>query len=330
MRFTVDHLLAPTSFSQFCEAWYEKRPFFIGRKAAGYYDGVLTLDALNAQLRLDEEDGEDLFARLYAGHPVAIPSDELPLRHEIERAFHAPVTTRVCLIPGGQRAAGGGQDTFMLQFAGTTEWIVRDGRRKNVMNTTLRPGDLLYVPEKVTHEARSSDALSAHIAFTLEKFTYADLLRQIADNAHASAWLRKSLPPDFRSVACNDEFLHHVHEFFDDADLPAYVERMHSDFAEERPPDSTHRLADYVKLPSAGAETRFRKRSGLWPELANGGDKVELTFHRKSLEFPAEAAESLRAMIDAEEFAASALPGKVDANLALCRTLVREGFLTIV
>ncbi len=330
MRFTVDQLLAPFSFSQFCEEWYEKRPLFIGRELSSYYDELLTLDALNARLRLDEEDEEDVFARLYAGQPVAIPSDELALRHEIERAFRAPVVTRVCLIPGGQRAAGGGQDTFILQFAGTADWIVRDGRRKAVINTTLEPGDLLYVPGKFTHEARSSDALSAHITFTLEKFTYADLLRQIANNAHASAWLRKSLPPDFRSVASNDEFLRHVHEFFDDADLPAYLERMHSDFAEERLPDSTNRLADYLNLPSAGAATRFRKRGGLWPELTNGGDKVELTFHRKSLELPAAAAESLRVMIDADEFAVNALPGKVDANLALCRTLVREGFLTIV
>ncbi|HJQ38227.1 MAG TPA: cupin domain-containing protein [Thermoanaerobaculia bacterium] len=323
MRFTVDRLLEPFSFSQFCEEWYEKRPLFIGRKSPAYYDGVLTLDALNAQLQLDQEDEEDALARLYAGHPVAIPY-ELPLRHELERVFHAPVASRVYLMPagGGRRAAG--SDAFILQFAGTTEWVVRD------LTATLEPGDLLYVPGKFRHEARPSNALSAHIAFTLEKFTYADLLRHIADNAHASEWLRKSLPPDFRSVAASDEFLRHVHEFFDDADLPAYLERMHSDFAEERVPDSTNRLADYVSLPSIGAASRFRKRLGLWPELTNGGDKVELTFHRKSLEFPAAAAASLRAMIDAEEFAASALPGLVDANLALCRTLVREGFLTIV
>ena len=55
-----------------------------------------------------------------------------------------------------------------------------------------------------------------------------------------------------------------------------------------------------------------------------------LTFHRKELTFPAAAAQSLRVMIDGGEFAVSALPGDGDENLALCSTLVREGFLTIV
>jgi len=283
-------------------------------------------------------DKEALFARFYDGYSIIINSYErhraavLHLRHDLERAFHATAVSYVFLTPRnaqGFRAHRDTVDTFVLQFAGTKEWIVRGRSGKPLIAATLEPGDFLYMPSGFVHEARSTDAVSGHITFTLDKLTYADLLRQIADNAEASAWLRRSLPVDFRNPASQDEFLRRVHEFFDDADVRAYLDRMHSDFTEDRLPDTSDRLADYVKLPSTDAATRFRTRSVVSPELTNGGGRVVLTFHRKSLEFPATAAQTLRCIIDTGEFTATTLPGNRDDNLALCRTLVREGFLTI-
>jgi cupin superfamily protein len=374
MRFTVDRLLEPFSFAQFCDAYYEKRPLLIKRQAPAYYDGLLTLDAVNAhlgeagllstELRLvrngehvdeadfrwpnssdntryadDAADKEAVFARFYDGYTIGIGSYErhcaavLHLRHDLERVFHAPVVTHIFLTPGNAQALSehrDREDTFILQFAGMKEWTVTNGSRKRVLKTTLEPGDFLYLPAGFVHEARSTDCISAHITLALEKFTYADLLKKIAGNAEASAWLRRSLPADFRNAAHHDEFLREVREHFEDADLPAYLDRMHSDFAEDRLPDSANRLADYMKLPSIGAASRFRRRSGMWPELANGGEQIVLTFNRKSLEFPAAAAKSIRVMMDAGEFNVSALPGDGNDNLALCSKLVREGFLTIV
>ncbi|HEY6140717.1 MAG TPA: cupin domain-containing protein [Thermoanaerobaculia bacterium] len=358
-RFTVGRLLEPFSLAQFCDGYYERQPLLIRRQLPEHYGSLLTLDALNARIgeaamlsadlrlvrngeTLAEEDAADteaIFARFYEGYSIFIGAYErhcaavLHLCHDMERVFHAPVTAKVFLAPAndaGFRARRDGEDTFILQFAGTKRWTVSDGSGAPTLTTRLEPGDLLYLPGGFVHEARSADAMSGHMEFALKKYTYADLLRQIADNAHASPWLRRSLPVDVRSGKSNAAFLRHVHRFFDDADLPAYVERMYSDFAEERLPDSTDRLADYVRLPSISAASRFRRRSGLWPQLTNDGGQVVLTFHRKELVFPAAAAESIRVMIDGGEFIAGALPGNDDENLALCGTLVREGFLTIV
>jgi hypothetical protein len=374
MRFTVDRLLEPFSFAEFCDAYYEKKPLVITRSMAAYYGGLLTLDAVNAHLgeahllstelrlvrngdQLDEADytwpdtsgnrnfaddavdKEAVFARFYEGYTIGISSYErhsaavLHLRHDLERVFHAPVVTSVFLAPKKARVSHGHRqqdDLFVLQFAGTKKWTVHNGSRKRVLTAKLEPGDLLYLPGGFVHEARSTDAVSGHITFTLQKYTYADLLRQIADNAEASPWLRRSLPVNVQSAALQGEFLRQAHHLFDHSDLPAYLERLHSDFAEDRLPDSTNRLADYVKLQSIATTSRFRRRTGLWPELTNGGGQAVLTFNRKSLEFPAAAAKSIRVMIKSDEFVVSALPGNRDENLALCSTLVREGFLTFV
>jgi hypothetical protein len=298
-------------------------------------------------------DKDLLFAKWYEGYSIIIMQYESPamvrLRHDLERVFHGTAVAHIYLTP---RNAQGfiphwdPSDTFILQISGTKDWMVYDSpiplptsrqrpyagawtRVEPTMTVTLEPGDFLYLPRGFVHEARARDAVSGHITITVHPYRYADLLWTIADNADVDPWLRRSLPADLRSAAFQEEFLRHVHQFFDNADLPAYIESMDSDFMEDLVPDAKDRLADYVKLPSINAGSRFRLRSVVSHELTNGGEHAVLTFHRKSLQFPAAAAESLRRMIEAGEFTVSALPGNCEDNLALCSTLVQEGFLGI-
>ena len=300
-------------------------------------------------------DKDELFAKFYEGYSIILMEYErhcgalLRLRQDVERVFQASVLAHVYLTPTNAQGFiphWDTHDTFILQFTGTKDWTIYDSpivlptarqrlyqgqwtKVEPTMTATLEPGDLLYMPRGFVHEAHARDTVSGHITIGLHTNTYGDLLRQIADNAHVDPRLRQSLPIDVRSVASNDEFLRRVHRFFDNADLPAYLERMHSDFAEDRLPDATDRLNDYVKLPLVGAGSRFRMREVVCHELTNGGEGVVLTFRRKSIKLPATAAESIRFMLEAREFAVSALPGNGDDNLALCGTLVREGFLGI-
>ena len=296
-----------------------------------------------------------LFAKYYDGHTIVLKEFErhsaavLRLRHDIERVFRASVMTHVYLTPRNAQGFTPHWDThdvFILQFSGTKTWTIYDSPVtlpmseqqlypgewtpvEPTLEATLEPGDLLYVPRGFVHEARTGDAVSGHVTIGLHTKKYADLLRQIAENAHADAWLRKSLPIDLQDVASNDEFLRHVHRFFENADLPAYLGQMQSDFAGSRLPDAVDRLDDYVKLPLLDAATRLRMRSIVCHELRNHDDGVVLAFDKKTLTFPAEAAESIRFIIAAREFEVGALPGAVASNLAVCGTLVREGFLRI-
>ena len=299
-------------------------------------------------------DKEKLFAKFYDGHTIIFMEYEqqsarvLRLRHDVERAFHAPAMTHVYLTPRNAQGFSPHWDTtnvFILQFTGTKNWMIYDSpvtlpttrqriypgdwtRVEPTLTAMLEPGDLLYIPRGFVHEARSADAVSGHMTLELRALTYADLLRQIADDADADPWLRRPLPIDYQSVASNDDFLRHVHEYFDQVNLPAYIERLHADFAHDRLPDVTDRLADYVKLPLFGAGSRLQIRSVVCHELSSGGGKTVLKFDRKMLEFPASAAQSLRFIMNARTFAISALPGGRKENHALCSALVREGFLT--
>lgn len=300
-------------------------------------------------------DKERLLAKFYDGYTIVVMEYEqhsaamLRLRHDVERAFQSAARTHVYITPRNAQGFSPHWDptnVFILQFAGTKDWAIYDSpvslptnRQllypgewtpvEPTLTATLEPGDLLYIPRGFVHEARSGNAVSGHVTVELRTLTWADLLRQIAARAKDDPWLRRPLPIDYRSVASNDAFLRHVHKFFHNADLPAAIEKIREDFAEERLTDATDRLADYVKLPLIDAASRLRIRSVVCHELRNGGRKAVLKFDRKTLEFPASAATTLRFMMKAGEFAVSALPGVRKANLVLCETLVREGFLTI-
>lgn len=298
-------------------------------------------------------DKDLVFARFYDGYSIIITqygsSPMLRLRHALERTFHASANANIFITP---RNAQGfvphwdREESFILQFSGTKDWLVYDSpiilptqrqapyegewtRVEPTLTATLEPGDLLYLPRGFMHEARSRDEVSGHITFSVCPATYGDLLWSIADNVDVDPWLRKSLPADFQSVISDGEFLRHVQRFFENADLPAYLDRIHGKFVDDLVTDTKNRMTDYLTLPAIDRDSRFRTRSVVYPELTNGGEHAVLTFHRKSLEFPAAAAESIRCMIDAGEFTVSALPGNCEDNLALCSKLVQEGFLGI-
>src|SRR6185436_3930353 len=140
MRITVEGLLEPFSFSQFREAYYEKRPLLIRRRVPSYYDGLLTLDALDAHLgALAREsfaaEEKSLLTRFYEGDTIAVSSYErhhaalLHLLHDMERVFHSPVTTCVYLTPRSAQGSSERQedDTFILRFAGTRDGTIHDG-----------------------------------------------------------------------------------------------------------------------------------------------------------------------------------------------------------
>src|ERR1043166_4260565 len=251
-------------------------------------------------------DKEVLFAKFYEGYTVVLSqyysSAMLRLLHDLERAFHGSANVHIYLTP---RSAQGFSphwdvhDTFILQFTGPKDWLIYDSpvilptlrqpfrqdewtKIEPTLTVTLEPGDLLYIPRGFVHEARSADAVSGHATIGLNTYTYASLLRKIADNAHADPWLRRSLPADFESISANDEFLRHVHQFFDNADLPAVVKRMHRSYADDRVPETKDRLADYVKLTSIGASSRLRMRSIVCHELTADGDQAVRAFHKKS------------------------------------------------
>ncbi len=195
----IEELLGPVPLATFLEGYYLKLPFaraggcapLAGLGGWVLAERVLTTGEPDARASRD--------GRLWEGGRVASPRQARELlaegytlgvrhaeRHDPAlaelavgfcRDFLAPVDVHLYVTPGGQSGLGwhyDAEDVFVLQLAGTKEWLLRkntvnpwplietlprDMRHEReimpVLRCTLAPGDWLYVPGGYWHRTEA-------------------------------------------------------------------------------------------------------------------------------------------------------------------------------
>ena len=135
----------------------------------------------------------------------------------LEKVFLHPVQANIYLTPPGAqgfRVHFDTHDVLVLQVSGAKSWRVWDetpfalpsratpwANKQNPTGTphalTLNPGDSLYLPRGVLHEAaaQSGDAPSLHITIGFLEASIADMLRELLETLEAeNPALRASIP----------------------------------------------------------------------------------------------------------------------------------------
>src|SRR5215470_16082222 len=124
--------------------------------------------------------------------------------------FAAPSEAVAYLTPAGQqgaRAHSDPSDVYVIQLEGTKHWQVWDtaeARRLGVdrdytlaelgqpiMDVSLRPGDVLYVPYGTPHVAAAEEQVSLHVTVVSLARTWAELLLPMLEqalDAHEEFW----------------------------------------------------------------------------------------------------------------------------------------------
>lgn len=109
-------------------------------------------------------------------------------------------------------------DAIVLQIAGRKEWRVYPPvlplpHRSQVfspqtyvapaplMELTLTPGDLLYLPRGYVHSAATSDSFSAHVTVGITVYTLIELAVDLVLSAKSNVEFRKALPTGFATGA---------------------------------------------------------------------------------------------------------------------------------
>lgn len=77
-----------------------------------------------------------------------------------------------------------------------------------LVQCSLSPGDLLYIPRGFVHQAVASHGTSVHVTIGVHATTWADLLSlAVAQEARNEAGLRETLPPGAMRVAASGEYV---------------------------------------------------------------------------------------------------------------------------
>ena len=288
----------------------------------------------NAWLREDGLVDRGEVVRLYQqGATLILP--QLQARHrpladlcrQLEAEFSCPVQTNIYLTPPnaqGFQTHYDNHDVLVMQVEGSKRWRLYDapvgtpyrgerftpGRFAQTEprdELVLNPGDVLYVPRGLMHDAvnEGADEASLHITTGLLAKTWADfLLEAVSEAALRTPELRRALPPGFaRGAVSSGVFAKTFAEALEavgrNADIDAVLGLFTDTAISSRPADTRGALTFGPITP----QTRLKRRPLIALELVDDGDHVALVAPGGALTFDAPAEAGLEGLLKGETIA---------------------------
>ena len=255
-------------------------------------------------------------------------------------------------------------DVFVLQVSGTKRWSLREpvlpqplrsqpwtDRRDAVaaraqepaaLETTLRPGDCLYLPRGWIHSARAMGEVSAHLTIGVHAWTRHHVARTAIDLLGAGlgdeADVRQSLPlgVDLSSPDGWGEDVEQVRAALLRRlrDLPAedLAAALETDHRRSARPAPVRPLAQVAAAEQLRADDALELRRHLEPALRDDGDRVSLVSRVATFTLPATYRPALERLLEAEPVGVRELGGLAGLDdseaLGLARGLLHRGVAT--
>ncbi len=275
----------------------------------------------------------------------------------LERELSCRFQTNIYLTPSGAQGFPShydSHDVFVLQFHGVKHWLVydtpielplkgqpfrRDVTKKGevTMEFDLRPGDLLYLPRGVMHDAQTREGETAHITLGALTTTWAELLLEVvAEVALDDPDFRRSLPagfarPDFDRGPARRTMRSLLERVLERADVDRALEHFADELVSSRRALLDGQLEQLLRLGEVSAEHRARARPNLVYRYATRGDQLVVRCYGAEISLPLHAREPLLHALEGGDFRIGELPGELDdaGKLVLVRRLVREGLVVV-
>ncbi len=245
----------------------------------------------------------------------------------LEQRFSHAVQTNIYLTPPNAQGFQTHYDThdvLILQVEGRKRWRLYDtpvgapfrgegftpdavAAGEITAELVMEPGDVLYVPRGLMHDAINADedGPSLHITTGILVRTWADfLLEAVSETALKSPALRAALPPGFAAMeagALQPQFDAAIEAVRDGADVEAVLALFSDRFVTTRQADT----AGAITLGAPGEAVCVRRRAGIPLHLAEDGDHIALVAPGGPLTFDAPAEDALSRFIDGETISAA-------------------------
>jgi len=278
----------------------------------------------------------------------------------LESVMSCRVQTNIYMTPAGSqgfKAHYDSHDVVVLQVEGTKEWRFYDTPLELPLHSqgfnphdveigeetdrfVLEPGDMLYVPRGLAHDAVSTDQTSLHITTGLMLRSWADLLVEAVNvMAHKDPAFRHALPPGFAAPgfdagAEQETFATLMGKIAEEAPVGKLFEGFKQDFLTGRVPRVEGQMAQIAKLDSLSSETRVGARPHLVYDLTHLEEdgQVRLVCQGAEIFLPDHAKEPLEYCVTTRDFLLGEMPGDLDeaGQMVLVRRLVREGLMQVL
>jgi ribosomal protein L16 Arg81 hydroxylase len=238
-------------------------------------------------------------------------------------------------------------DIFSLQIAGTKDWRIYDSGEnlptkvnpfretpKLLCEFQRQPGDLLYIPRGVVHEASSSDAATVHVNFSLKPrygFHLLEDLRTLAEEENV--FFRKVIPNGFATegekLDYAADFARQLSDLIDRHAPEKLIERQFETFVERQQIDFQNRLVDLLEVGKLKLTSTISWRGEMSFTVKRDGDGISIKFGKREVTIPKFVEPEV--FLRDEPFAVGDVKGLLTASgkIELIKQLVETGFLKI-
>ena len=275
----------------------------------------------------------------------------------LELELSHPVQANAYVTPPGERGLGVHYDThdvFVLQLAGRKRWTLYEpvfelplpsqpwavstsSAGDELLSVDLAPGECLYVPRGVPHEATSLGAMSAHLTLGVLAVTWHDVAQELVAGAADEVAFRRPLPVGFAGegdelAAAMPDLVSLLHEWLDKADTDAVAHRIVRRFWTGRRPILDGQLDQLAAARSLSDQSEVRRQPhAICRPSVVDGDLVLLLGDRE-LRMPAALEPVVARLTAGPTVQVGDLADAADAEsrLVLVRRLVREGVLEVL
>lgn len=243
-------------------------------------------------------------------------------------------------------------DVFILQITGTKAWKLyhspialpshlRDQQigchelDEPELMVMLQPGDLLYIPRGVVHQAASQETTSMHVSLGLYPTFAYELFEELVTIAQADPAFRQAIPHGFTSSEQQQTFYQQFQtlsqSLINKINPEELVERKYAAFRCDRKSEDQGRFQDLIHLPQLNLNSIVARRPNILLSVERSPTQIVLHFYQKSLTFPIFLAASLTDLIDHQYLAVKDIGGLINdaGRVSLAKNLIQAGFLMI-
>lgn len=276
---------------------------------------------------------------------------------DLEKELKFRLQSNIYITPPGAQGFAphyDDHDVFILQTTGVKKWRLYNTPlelpslkfphhkfkdqyelEEPSLETELKPGDLLYIPRGLVHDAVTAETASVHITLGLHPNYWFELVKEIAELAEDKAGFRKAVPNGLTAEAYKQQFKQEFRQLtealIDELDIDALLDRKFDQYIGKKRSEDQNRFKDSIQLHKLNLNSVLSKRENILFKVDKDDKNIYINFYGKKLEFPLFTAHSINTLLKPQSFAVKDIGGLInnEGKIDLATKFLQEGFLQI-
>ena len=246
-------------------------------------------------------------------------------------------------------------DVFVLQLFGKKNWQLYEGlveyptksliqslkefseeEHKKAADIEMKPGDLLYVPHGMYHDACTTNEASVHITLGLLPRRRSEMLRMLSDSAKDNAFFRRPLPETLEDKmvkeAFFEDFKEACHQLIEEADLETLILKISNQFVSNQKPDLTGSLTNALSLEQLTVDSRLKRKTETRYWLEDAKWHTIVHFYKEKVQVPKPVEHILDVILGEDTFTPAEISETLSdkVKLDMVKKFVTGGLVNIV